>query len=187
MEIYHGGSAMKFTASGSAFYTVKVNGVQKSTHSQWHTAAGAAADHKLANLSDVVVIFVQQEIRVEHTTSVPVPAPTPVPIPVPAPAPAPAPVPAPVPAPTPVPTPTNRGPQWLTMPAINFAQGVAARVSIAAYVSDPDGDDLAIIQAAGALPAGVTYDAAAKTFIYDGIGAAASTSGNILNANDGKP
>jgi len=73
------------------------------------------------------------------------------------------------------------------MPAINFAQGVAARVSIAAYVSDPDGDDLAIIQAAGALPAGVTYDAAAKTFIYDGIGAAASTSGNILNANDGKP
>jgi len=170
--------------TGSAFYTLMVNGVphttivdgvsKVSTFTQWWTASGAAFKYKVLHPADVVAIRVQQEIRVEGAVSLPVPAPTPVPIPV------------PTPVPTPVPAP-NRGPQWLTMPAINFAQGVAARVSIAAYVSDPDGDDLAIIQAAGALPAGVTYDAAAKTFIYDGIGAAASTSGNILNANDGKP
>jgi len=170
--------------TGSAFYTLIVNGVphttivngvpKVSTFLQWWTASTAAFKYKVLHPADVVSILVQQVIRVEGAVSLPVPAPTPVPIPV------------PTPVPTPVPAP-NRGPQWLTMPAINFAQGVAARVSIAAYVSDPDGDDLAIIQAAGALPAGVTYDAAAKTFIYDGIGAAASTSGNILNANDGKP
>jgi hypothetical protein len=60
-------------------------------------------------------------------------------------------------------------------------------VSIAAYASDPDGDALTITKNAAALPAGVTYDAAGKRFVYDGIGAVASTSGHVLTADDGKP
>ena len=165
--------------TGSAFYTLMVNGVphttivdgvsKVSTFTQWWTASGAAFKYKVLHPADVVAIRVQQEIRVEGTVSLPVPVPVPIPVPVPA------------------PIPVNRAPQWLPVPAIMFTLGVAQRISIAAYANDPDGDALAIIQAAGTLPAGVTYDVAAKAFVYDGIGAAASTSGNILNANDGKP
>jgi len=160
---------MKFIASGSSFYTFKVNGLPKSTHSQWHTAAGLAADHKLANPSDAVVISVQQEIRVEHTSSVPVPAPTP------------------VPEPAPVPAPTNRAPQWIPVPAIMFTLGVAQRISIAAYANDPDGDALVFVKNIAGLPAGVTFDAVGKQFVYDGGGEAISTGGHILTASDGKP
>ncbi len=40
---------------------------------------------------------------------------------------------------------------------------------------------------AAALPAGVTFDAAGKRFVYSGAGAAASTTGHVLTADDGKP
>ena len=82
---------------------------------------------------------------------------------------------------------TNFAPVWLTVPAITFKQGVASSISIAGYVSDPNGDALTIAKNATPLPAGVTYDAAGQRFVYDGIGALASTSGHILTASDGKP
>jgi hypothetical protein len=69
---------------------------------------------------------------------------------------------------------------------IQFTQGVASSVSIAAYVSDPNGDALTITKNAVALPAGVTFDAAGKRFVYDGVGALGSTSGHVLTADDGK-
>jgi len=75
----------------------------------------------------------------------------------------------------------------VTVPTITFTQGVASSVSIAAYVTDPNGDPLTITKNAAALPAGVTFDAAGKRFVYSGAGAAASTTGHVLTADDGKP
>jgi hypothetical protein len=81
---------------------------------------------------------------------------------------------------------SNLPPVWQTVPTVSFTQGVASSVSIAAYVSDPNGDALTIAKNAVALPAGVTYDAAGKRFVYDGNGAVGSTSGHVLTADDGK-
>jgi len=81
----------------------------------------------------------------------------------------------------------NLLPAWKTVPTISFAQGVASSVSIAVYVTDPNGDALAITKNSAALPPGVTYDAANKRFDYDGLGAVGNTSGNVLTADDGRP
>jgi hypothetical protein len=83
--------------------------------------------------------------------------------------------------------PTNQPPVWQTVPTITFTQGVAQSISIAAYVSDPNGDPLTITKNTAALPAGITYDQANKRFVYDGVGAIATTNGHILTASDGKP
>lgn len=82
---------------------------------------------------------------------------------------------------------TNLPPVWTTVPTISFVQGVASSISIAAFVSDPNGDALTITKNAVALPAGVSYDQANKRFVYDGVGAVGSASGNVLTADDGKP
>jgi hypothetical protein len=82
---------------------------------------------------------------------------------------------------------SNLPPVWQMVATIQFTQGVASSVSIAAYVSDPNGDALTITKNTAALPAGVTYDAAGKRFAYDGVGAVGSTGGHVLTANDGKP
>jgi hypothetical protein len=79
----------------------------------------------------------------------------------------------------------NLAPAWQTVPNVTFAQGVAASVSIASYVSDANGNALAITMNFVALPAGVTYDAANKRFVYDGVGAIGSTPGVVLTADDG--
>lgn len=81
----------------------------------------------------------------------------------------------------------NRAPVWSTIPTIAFAQGIPSSISIADYVTDPDGDPVTIAKNAVTLPVGVTYDAASKSFIYDGSGPVGTTSGNILTADDGKP
>jgi hypothetical protein len=81
----------------------------------------------------------------------------------------------------------NQPPAWRTVPTITFAQGVAASVSIAAYVTDPNGDALTITRNVAALPPGVTYDAGNKRFVYDGVGAVGIASGNVLTADDGRP
>jgi len=73
------------------------------------------------------------------------------------------------------------------MPTVQFTQGVAATFSVAAFVSDPDGDALTLTRNAVALPAGVTFDAGNKQFVYDGIGSLGSTSNVVLTADDGKP
>ena len=82
---------------------------------------------------------------------------------------------------------SNLPPVWQTVPTVSFTQGVASNVSIAAYASDPNGDALTITKNSVALPAGVTYDAAGKRFVYDGNGAVGSTGGHVLTADDGKP
>ena len=81
---------------------------------------------------------------------------------------------------------TNLPPVWQTVPNVNFAQGVASSVSIASYVNDANSDTLAITMNSAALPAGVTYDAGNKRFVYDGVGAVGSTSGVVLAADDGR-
>jgi hypothetical protein len=96
--------------------------------------------------------------------------------------------PAPNPGPgNPPPPPTNQAPVWQVVPNILFTQGVATSISITPYVLDPNGDALTITKNAAALPAGVTFDAVNKRFVYDGIGAVASTSGHVLTADDGRP
>lgn len=88
--------------------------------------------------------------------------------------------------PNPNPNPVqNQDPVWEVVPTISFVQGVPARISIAPYVRDADGDSLTITKNMAALPPGVTYDPATKSFIYDGIGDVASTEGHILTATEG--
>ena len=81
----------------------------------------------------------------------------------------------------------NLPPVWQGVPTITFTQGVASSVSIAGYVTDPNGDALTITLSSAALPPGVTYDAGNKRFVYDGVGAVGLTSGNVLIADDGRP
>lgn len=76
-------------------------------------------------------------------------------------------------------------PVWSSLPTIVFVAGVASTFSIAEYVSDPDGDELAITLNDVPLPAGVTFDAAGKQLVYDGSGPVAMTSGHVLTADDG--
>ena len=80
----------------------------------------------------------------------------------------------------------SRAPVWKTLPTLAFTQGIAASISIAEFVSDPDGDSLSIVKNDVPLPAGVTYDPAGKRFVYDGRGPAAATDGHVLTARDGR-
>lgn len=94
----------------------------------------------------------------------------------------------PPPAPLPAPLPgANNPPVWSTVPTITFTQGVKSSISIAGYVSDPNGDPLTITMNSAVLPDGVTFDAANKRFVYDGVGAVGTTNGVVLTADDGKP
>lgn len=80
----------------------------------------------------------------------------------------------------------NASPTWRAVPTITFTQGVPASISIAAYVSDADGDAIVITKNSAALPPGVTYDAASKSLVYDGVGAVGSTTGHVFTADDGR-
>jgi hypothetical protein len=75
-------------------------------------------------------------------------------------------------------------PVWSEIPTITFTQGVASTFSIAAFVSDDDVAALTILKNELALPPGVTYDPATKSFIYDGLGAVGATSGHVLTATE---
>ncbi|MGC2518194.1 MAG: hypothetical protein WA373_03695 [Burkholderiales bacterium] len=81
----------------------------------------------------------------------------------------------------------NLPPVWQGVPTITFTQGIASSVSIAAYVTDPNGDALTITLNSAALPPGVSYDAGNKRFVYDGFNSVGTTSGNVLTADDGRP
>jgi hypothetical protein len=76
-------------------------------------------------------------------------------------------------------------PVWDSVPTITFTEGVAASFSIATFVSDADNDVVGITKNQAALPAGVTYDPATRSFVYDGIGAVSATSGHVLTATEG--
>ncbi|OWW22241.1 hypothetical protein [Noviherbaspirillum denitrificans] len=79
----------------------------------------------------------------------------------------------------------DRAPVWNEIPTITFTEGVASTFSVAAYVSDDDTAALTILKNELALPPGVTFDSATRSFVYDGVGSAAATSGHILTAMEG--
>lgn len=79
----------------------------------------------------------------------------------------------------------KRTPTWTTVPTITFVQGQAATISVAGYATDEDDDPLTFSKNGVALPAGVTFDAANKRFVYDGIGPAGGTDNHVLTADDG--
>lgn len=79
----------------------------------------------------------------------------------------------------------NSAPVWSEIPTITFAQGVASTFSIAAFVSDDDVEALTILKNELALPPGVIYDPAIKSFVYDGVGSVGATSGHVLAAMEG--
>jgi hypothetical protein len=82
------------------------------------------------------------------------------------------------PQPPGVETTSHASTEWRTIPTLTFTDGVAATISIADYVSD--NESLAIIKNSASLPFGVTYDAATKSFVYDGMGPVCFTDGHVL-------
>lgn len=88
------------------------------------------------------------------------------------------------PLPPPPPPPVNHPPVASPIPSITFQQGVAFRVDMSGYFTDPDGDPLTLTLA-GPLPPGVTFDG--RFLSYDGLGGPGQTTGDILTASDGKP
>lgn len=81
-------------------------------------------------------------------------------------------------------TTSDSPPVWNEIPTISFTEGVASTFSIAAFVSDDDVAALTILKNELALPPGVTYDPATKSFVYDGIGSVGATSGHVLTATE---
>lgn len=65
----------------------------------------------------------------------------------------------------PPPPPVNKAPVWGQVPPILFSQGVPAKVSIAAYVTDPDSDPLTVTLFTSGLPPGVTYSPDRKSVV----------------------
>lgn len=107
-----------------------------------------------------------------------------------APAPAPVPVPAsPVLAPVPVPpapvvaAPAPAAPVLLSIPTIAFTQGSPSSFSVADYITAANAAAFTLSLNETPLPAGVTFNAAARTFDYDGRGAVAATDGHVLTVN----
>jgi len=90
--------------------------------------------------------------------------------------------PPPVTPPPVTPTPV---PVWSMIPTLSFVQGVKSSIPIAQYVSITGAALLGISLNNATLPAGVTFNAVAQAFDYDGFGAAATASGFILTATGG--
>jgi hypothetical protein len=109
-------------------------------------------------------------------------APTPAPV-APAPAPAPAPVlPAPI---VPEPSAPSAAPVWLSIPTIAFTQGVPSSFSVADYITVANVAAYTLTLNGNALPAGVTFNAATRSFDYDGRGAVGGSDGLMLTAVGG--
>lgn len=96
-----------------------------------------------------------------------------------------APVPAPVPAAPVVVAPAPAAPVLLSIPTIAFTQGTASSFSVADYITVANAAAFTLSLNETPLPAGVTFNAAARSFDYDGRGAAASTDGHVLTVNGG--
>jgi hypothetical protein len=90
----------------------------------------------------------------------------------------------PVPA-SPVATPAPATPVWLSIPTIAFIQGTPSSFSVADYITVANAAALTLTLNAPALPAGVTFNAANRTFDYDGRGAVGATDGHMLTAVGG--
>jgi hypothetical protein len=72
---------------------------------------------------------------------------------------------------------------WHEIPTLTFTEGVPASIPVAEYLSNEAVQ--AITKNSAALPVGVTYDAATRSFIYDGSGPIGGTDGHILTAVKG--
>jgi hypothetical protein len=87
---------------------------------------------------------------------------------------------------TPTPDPTNPPPSpapvWTTVPTLVFTQGVPSSISVAAYVSLAGTTALQLSLNSVTLPSGVTFNAANRSFDYDGQGGVVTTSGHVLTA-----
>ncbi len=83
----------------------------------------------------------------------------------------------------PVTTPETPGlPAWSAIPALTFVQGIASSIPVGQYVGNAAAQAMSIALTAGQLPAGVTFNAATRSFDYDGSGAVASADGFVLTA-----
>lgn len=93
---------------------------------------------------------------------------------------------APVTPPAPVvPTPpvvAPAAPTILAIPDIAFVEGTPSSFSVAAFISAENVAAFSLSLNAQPLPAGVTFNAAARSFDYDGKGAPAGTDGHVLTA-----
>jgi hypothetical protein len=87
-----------------------------------------------------------------------------------------------VPTPASPVTPAPATPLWLSIPTIAFVQGTPSSFSVADYITAANAAALTLTLNATPLPAGVTFNAASRTFDYDGRGAVAGTDGHVLTA-----
>jgi hypothetical protein len=105
---------------------------------------------------------------------------------------------APTPAPTPVPvTPVvtppvvtqpvapTPAPVWLSIPTIAFTQGVASSFSVADYITVANVAAYTLTLNGTPLPSGVTFNAATRSFDYDGRGGVGGSDGLMLTASGG--
>lgn len=83
---------------------------------------------------------------------------------------------------TTTPPPVTPAPVWSNVPALVFTQGVKSSISVAQYVSSSSAGFVLSLNNV-ALPPGVTFNAAAMRFDYDGVGAAVTSDGHVLTAN----
>jgi hypothetical protein len=73
-------------------------------------------------------------------------------------------------------------PTILAIPDIAFVEGTPSSFSVAAYISADNVAAFTLSLNAQPLPAGVTFNAATRSFDYDGKGAPAGTDGHVLTA-----
>jgi hypothetical protein len=82
---------------------------------------------------------------------------------------------------TPPPAGTTATIVWQSIPAVAFVQGVPSSFSVADYVSVANASSFSL-NVSSSLPAGVTFDASHRTFVYDGVGAIGALDGVVLTA-----
>ena len=103
---------------------------------------------------------------------------------------APAPVTPPVSGTQPSTTPPQTTPPPSTVPALSiatipdlkFVQGVPSSVSLVQWISGADPATVQLTLNTVSLPVGVSYNAAAKSLDYDGVGGPSASSGFVLTA-----
>lgn len=84
-------------------------------------------------------------------------------------------------APTP-PVVAPAAPAIMAIPDIAFIEGTPSSFSVAAYISADNVAAFSLSLNAQPLPAGVVFNAATRSFDYDGKGAPAGTDGHVLTA-----
>jgi hypothetical protein len=73
-------------------------------------------------------------------------------------------------------------PVWADIPAISFTQGTPSTISVANYITVADAAVVTLTLNQTPLPPGVTFNAATRSFDYDGSGSVAVADGFVLTA-----